>query len=195
MKDSSGIGVGVVAYRIGGNQPPSIQKRDTLNLGDQQLVYNGELEGLTLGVEYISRIAERGKSYKVFSDNQAGLYRLRTPSDNPGQACQIRAIKAAQIVKEKGANIALEWVPGHEDVPGNEEADRLAKLASKDIANSTETSWAILGLKIKQLAKAEWQRAIRANDREKRVIGRLDTIDSTLRIPKGTKRVLASTFY
>ncbi|PVH67704.1 hypothetical protein DL98DRAFT_542957 [Cadophora sp. DSE1049] len=59
---------------------------------DPQLVYNGELERTTQAVEYASKVAKPGKSYYIYSDNQAGLCRLKTPSDNPGQACQIRAI-------------------------------------------------------------------------------------------------------
>ena len=75
--------------------------------------------------------------------------------DKPGQVCQIRAIEATQRAKEKGASIVLEWVPGHNDVNSNKEADQLAKLASKRIAISNKTSWAILGLRIKARAKQE----------------------------------------
>jgi hypothetical protein len=69
MEDSTRIGVELVAYRIGENQNSSILEQQTSNLGNEQLVYNGELEGTTLAIEYLSRIAERNKTYKVFSDN------------------------------------------------------------------------------------------------------------------------------
>lgn len=116
MEDLVGIGVGVVVYEIGGNQDPRVSLQQTSNLGDQQLVYNGELEGTTQAIEYLSEISKSGQIYTVYSDNQAALYRLRTPSDNPGQACQIRAIEASKRAKRKGATITLEWVPGHEDI-------------------------------------------------------------------------------
>ena len=100
------MGIGVVAYNA---QPTlKISTQWLVNIGPNQLVYNGELEGVTLGLEYLSRTAKQGYSYKVYSDNQAGLYRLKTPSDDPGQQCQLRTIQATKIIREKGANIALE---------------------------------------------------------------------------------------
>jgi len=112
-------------------------------------VYNGELLGATLAMEYASRMAQPGQHFKVFSDNQTGLYRLATTSDNPGQACQIRAIKAANQIAEKGASVSLHWVLGHIDIPGNELADALAKEAIVLASRSQETSFAVLELKAK----------------------------------------------
>jgi ribonuclease HI len=154
---AKGIGVGLVSYELGQAQTkPIIRNQKLRNLGQEQLVYNSELEGTTLAIEYISRIAEKDKHYIVYSDNQAGLLRLKTPSDNPGQNCQLRAITASKLILAKKASISLEWVPGYTDIDGNEKADELAKQASK-LANTTsvETSWAMFGLRIKQLAKTE----------------------------------------
>ena len=41
------------------------------NLGTEQLVYNGELEGVTKAIEYASEIARPGQLIQVYSDNQA----------------------------------------------------------------------------------------------------------------------------
>jgi ribonuclease HI len=192
--ESTGIGVGLVAYSlIEGNQ--KVVTQSLRNLGDEQLVYNGELEGTTLGIEYISRIARQGWQYIVFSDNQAGLYRLKTPSDNPGQRCQIRAILASNLILEKGASIALQWVPGHTDVEGNEKADELAKQASKRASDSQETSWAMYGLRVKELKSIEWAKAIELADRKKGLRKRSYKLASKLKVPQGTKRLIASTYY
>jgi hypothetical protein len=67
------------------------------NLGPDQLVYNGELEGVTLATEYAGSVARSGQQFHIYSDNQAGLYRLKTPSDKPGQACQIRVSLATEL--------------------------------------------------------------------------------------------------
>lgn len=75
------------------------------NIGPGNLVYNGELEGVTLAVEYAARIAKPGLNFHIYADNQACLWRLKTPSDNPGQACQIRAIQAAKHATHLGAKI------------------------------------------------------------------------------------------
>ncbi|EDN91104.1 hypothetical protein SS1G_00507 [Sclerotinia sclerotiorum 1980 UF-70] len=137
-----GIGVGIVA--IQSNNRILYQERS--NIGTNQLVYNGELFGVTRAIEYASSIAYTGQKFKIYSDNQAGLYRLKTPSDHPGQANQIRAIKAAEVIRAKGAEISLNWVPGHTSVEGNELADKLAKEATTIQPTSNETSFGLLAV-------------------------------------------------
>ena len=108
-------------------------------------------------MEFASLIAQPGQQFRVHSDNQAGLHRLRTPSDDPGQACQIRAIEAAQAIVDKGASISLNWVPGHTNIAGNELADSLAKKATTLEPDSRldSTSFALLGLKARQISRTE----------------------------------------
>ena len=79
----TGVGVGLVVLDLS----YKIVHQEAFNLGDSQLVYNGELEGTTWAIEFASRAAEQGQTYYIYSDNQAGLHRLKTPSDNSGQAC------------------------------------------------------------------------------------------------------------
>jgi len=160
IKRGRGVGVGYCSYysslcpiALGYSK----HSQNTTNLGQDQLVYNGELEGVTMAAEYASRVAYPGLHIDIFSDNQAGLWRLKTLSDNPGQSHQIRVRKAAKTAKHKGATIALNWVPGHIDVLGNELADLLAKSATANTPESDITSIAMLGLKIKALDNKEWR--------------------------------------
>ena len=48
-------------------------------------------------------------------------------------------------------------MPGHTEIAGNEEADRLAKLATEsiDCLLSDKTSFAFLGIRINQLKREE----------------------------------------
>ncbi len=103
---STRIGVGIVVLQYNQGTPIVLHQSMT-NLGDSQLVYNGELEGTTQAIEYASRTAQPGQTYHIYSDNQAGLFRLRTISDHPGQACQIRAIQAVEKAKSTGATISV----------------------------------------------------------------------------------------
>jgi ribonuclease HI len=124
-------------------------------------VYNGELEGLALAFEYAAKVATPLQEIRVHADNQAAIYRLRTPSDRPAQTWQLRCIKACKEVICKGATISIFWVPGHEDITGNERADALAKQAAMLNFPHTEiTSLAMTGMRIKQLARRQWSQAL-----------------------------------
>jgi ribonuclease HI len=69
---------------------------------------------------------------------------------------QLRCIKACKEVISKGATISIFWVPGHEDITGNERADALAKQAAMlDFPHTEITSLAMTGMRIKQLARRQ----------------------------------------
>lgn len=155
LQVGKGIGVGGIA--IDYSQPtPKITYQYTYNIGYGQLVYNGELEGITKALEYASQVAGTGLDVRIFADNQAALYRLQTPSCNPGQQWQLRALQASQIAKKKGNKISINWVPGHTDIFGNEKADALAKLAAIATPQDNQTSLALIRIKIKLIVKNEW---------------------------------------
>lgn len=152
-------------------------------------------------IEYASSLAYEGQKYKIYSDNQAGLYRLKTPSDHPGQAYQIRATKAAEAIKAAGAEVSLNWVPGHTSVWGNELADKLAKEATAIRSTSNETSFGLLGMIIKEYNTNQWLDTL--NQYESRS-NQSDTtysklfpwkIGSKIKLPEGTKRNTASAFF
>jgi ribonuclease HI len=155
-----GIGLGLVVYSHETPYIPVVAKhRESQNIGASAIVYNGELEGVTRAIEYASSKAKRGELFNIYTDNQAGLLRLKTPSDKPGQSQQIRAILATKALKAKGANIELIWVPGHTDIIGNEEADVLAKIGTTSPIlepESVKTSFAFLGVEINKVKKQEY---------------------------------------
>lgn len=159
---------------------------------------------LNRAVEFTSRVAKPGQAYHIYSDNQAGLYRLKTPSDNPGQACQIRASQAAELARSKGAAISINWVPGHTDVNWDELADSLAEVASKRVPSTDETSFAVLDWRARKVSCREWESVL--NQYDKQVNQNLATYNgirinipwqlrSKIQIPPGTKRELTSSFY
>lgn len=45
------------------------------------------------------------------------------------------------------------WVPGHHNIEGNERANQLAKEATKLTPSLNTTSLALVGAKVKQLAR------------------------------------------
>lgn len=50
----------------------------------------------------------------------------------PGQHLARLIIAKSQSIAENGNSIDIRWVPGHRGVPGNDEADRMAKLGAID---------------------------------------------------------------
>jgi ribonuclease HI len=205
---NTGIGVGLVVLQYNRGIPTIIHQNMT-NLGHSQLVYNGELEGTTQAIEYASRTAQPGQTYHIYSDNQAGLFRLRTPSDHPGQACQIRAIQAAERAQSKGATVSVNWVPGHTEVYGNELADALAKQATRIAPSTHHTSFAVLGCKVRELNATEWQAMLDQPSRQQNQQNQQNQnqnpnsyrnqfpwrLWTKIQLPPGTKRILASSFY
>ncbi len=198
--EGSGIGYGFAVYNHNSflvpKTPVFINKG---NLGNLELVYNGELEAVTKAIEYASSIAKEGDTFNIFSDNQAVILRLKTPSDNPGQNQQIRAILASKTINSRKASISIIWVPGHTDIIGNETADKLAKQATKLAPISNNTSFAMLGVKINQVRNLEIQAYIAINSKSsslKTYASKFTCkVSKKLVIPRGITRELASSFY
>ena len=65
-------------------------------------------------------------------------------------------------IKRKGIEIDIKWTTGHAEIKGNEEADRLAKEASKEAESMTDEDKTVSQAKFKQAAKAHslttWQK-------------------------------------
>jgi hypothetical protein len=110
VQDGTGIRVGPAASDYA--QQAREVFSQTLNIGESQIVYNEELEGITLAFEYAATVAVSSQEIRIHADNQAAIYRLRTPSDKPAQVWQLCCIRAANQVIRKGASISLHWVPG-----------------------------------------------------------------------------------
>jgi ribonuclease HI len=102
LKNETGIGAGLVAYDY--TQEAKEVFTQILNISKNQIVYNRELKGLALAFEYAAKVATPLQDIRVHADNQA--------------------------VISKGVTISIFWLPGHEDVTGNERADALAKQAA-----------------------------------------------------------------
>ena len=155
-----------------------------------------------MAFEYAATVAFLSQEIRIHADNQAAIYRLRIPSDKPAQVWQLRCIRAANQIIQKGAAISLHWVPGHKDVARNERADSLAKIAAKEPPFSDITSLAMTGIKIKQIATKEWRQVL-SKSTPKVIQHNPNTYAAKyswktrkkLSVPMGTRRETASAFY
>ena len=206
LSETEAVGISLVVYNHSVPFIPAVASySENWNLGSHVIVYDGELEAVTRAIEYIASVAKRGEYYNIFSDNQAILKRLNSLSDKAGQSHQIRANLASKSIIDKGAKITLKWVPGHEAIIGNEEADRLAKLATKADPPYLETlSFAYINLTISALKSEQWSNLL--NDYSEKHLKNKGYIDTYSRIypwltnkrivlPRGTPRALASSYY
>lgn len=204
-RSGKGIGVGLVAYDLlkSSQRRKIIIQQSYRNIGTSQQVYNGELEGITSGIEYASKTAEKGQQYYIYSDNKGSLQRLQKISDLPGQDCQIRAIRAAKQLADKGAKLTIAWVPGHKDVDGNERADMLAKLGTKRELSSSITSLSTIATNARLASLEQWNQHLeqytdKPNSNPASYAKKYQWKTSTkmkLLVPKGTKRATSSAFY
>ncbi|EKG13846.1 hypothetical protein MPH_08978 [Macrophomina phaseolina MS6] len=112
---------------------PTINARHTNYMGTikSTTVFAAELRGIEMALDLAeAEAAHRKRRIAVFTDNQAALRALVTPSEQSGQYL-LRSIIAKLIgLQQQGVLIEFHWVPSHQGVPGNEEADRLAKAAA-----------------------------------------------------------------
>jgi hypothetical protein len=66
----------------------------------------------------------------ILSDSQAAIRAVARPGRPSGQYILQDIYIRAKVLQEAGAELRVQWVPAHVGIAGNEEADRVAKLAA-----------------------------------------------------------------
>lgn len=89
---------------------------------------SAELAGIT---EALWKLAQLPVADAVIlADSRAAIQRLRLPQHTDASTKEARGL--AEILINRGQQVALWWVPAHVGLRGNERADRLAKEAHRD---------------------------------------------------------------
>lgn len=97
-------------------------------------------EALWMSTSWVTQ----GRRYTVFADVQSAIQRCAFDILVPSQGLAIKIIFKASRMIENRNMIKIRWVPGYKGIPGNEEADRMAKISTTDVWTASPQSHQML---------------------------------------------------
>jgi ribonuclease HI len=113
-----------------------------VHLGRQKEAFDAEMYAMSEAVKIADEICEEKEVRRVtiLTDSQATLRRIQSDEPGPGQVLALRTMNWESELTKKNIRVEYRWVPVHQGVKGNEEADLQAtKAAYKYCRSYTET--------------------------------------------------------
>lgn len=101
-------------------------------------VYAAELIGIFYAISLVLKIVSsrprtpttsQQEPATILCDSMSALQAIRNPGNKSGQRIIHANLQAAAELKARGIPLRLQWIPGHCDDPGNDAADKLARMA------------------------------------------------------------------
>ena len=92
-------------------------------------VFQAEIQGIQMALDWIKKNRRPGHTYAINVDSQAALKAIATSKSTNPSVIQIRTETHNLLPKNK---VKFHWVRGHTGNCGNERADFLAKIVSKN---------------------------------------------------------------
>jgi ribonuclease HI len=122
-----------------------------LPLGQHSTAFDGEAEAIRTALRLLNLHQNKIERAFIFSDSKAAILSAgstETVIATEAKNCQV----LIRQLKAKHKQIALQWIPGHCQIAGNEHADALAKKAAKITqTHIRETSYHSIKLHLKQV--------------------------------------------
>lgn len=122
-KTESHVGAGVIAEKDASEIFTGVKR-----LSPECSVFQAELCGILMAVDWIKLQPKYSTSYAIHVDSQAALFAVANKHTTHPIALEIRR---AIINITKTTSLTLHWVKGHAGLRGNERADYLAKTAAR----------------------------------------------------------------
>ena len=125
----------------------------------------GELVAILLTIDYVTEEINRTNftDIHIFSDSQSAIGILKLgwqPTHHKQTVAEIR--QKIERLEHNNITVNISWTPGHANIRGNEEADRLAKEASSEAAEMKSETEIVTMADIQQAASklglSQWQR-------------------------------------
>ncbi|XP_066268160.1 uncharacterized protein [Branchiostoma lanceolatum] len=156
----------VIYERWGVTEPFAVRK----SVAAKSNNYEGELEGLHLAINTITRRQTTITTSKVLilCDCKAAVESVMGVQQVDAYNSLVHTIRnKLRALKLQGLTIQIIWCPGHMGIPGNEIADKEAKLAADEATNIQYTSWTKhQAMKhIEAQAHERWNRRMKLNMR------------------------------
>jgi ribonuclease HI len=158
--DSEQVGCGATTYEITDHGPQYLQSH-YYNLRTQCEVFNVELHAIYEGLCLVpTSPTTPNTAIYICIDNQAAIQMLANNQHNHQYARETLA--TAEILTNNGWNLSTLWTPSHTNIPGNEDADTLAKTSIQLLltCSSTITSATWLSTQAQQQFLNKWQSAL-----------------------------------
>lgn len=138
------------------------------SLGTTMEVYDAELFAIKQALKWSTKQTFQNirniKDIWIFADNQAALQKIQSHKAISEQDLASQCQQSLEILIEQGFKPHIHWVPGHEDIKGNELADEAAKLGAKQLnalhsERFTSCSYVMRQIKAKTLLEwnAKWE--------------------------------------
>jgi ribonuclease HI len=121
-----------------------------ISLGKKLEIMDAKLAAVYQALQDLHNRGLQGKDIHVFIDSQAAIKRLQKISLTGGQKICYEIIMLCEMLLRQNNKIYISWVPGHNEIQGNEHADRLAKAGLKRKAINPVTSLSYLKRKAKE---------------------------------------------
>jgi len=117
-------------------------KKRRVHLGRQKEEFDAEMYVMSEAIKVVDEMAEEKDITRVtvFTDSQATPRRIQLDKPGPGQVLVLRTMKWADALVTKIIQVEYRWIPAHQGIEGNEEADQQAtKAVYKHCSSYTET--------------------------------------------------------
>ena len=167
-------GAGAVVYLDGYQSVPVLLKKSVSPMSNN---YTGELVGIQIALEFLSEIDHSDlvdRSIHLFTDCQPAIitaFDKKTPTSKIEIVTKIK--ECCSHLYFKGNSINVHWVPGHQEIRGNELADKQAKEAAAEVSGKDDIPIEMdkkeAVSELKRQVKEKWQRKFDLTEKAEKI--------------------------